>query len=99
MNTHPINPTDKDGQPTKHGKPCSTEEPPPAGYVGCACSRYSGEGFGTHCGIGKDDGFEWEIGVPYFLNISMDPTAENNASAATFAFQIENTRSQQVRAV
>ena len=35
---------DKDGKPvTRHGKPCSTTEPPPPGFAQCACSRYSGE--------------------------------------------------------
>jgi hypothetical protein len=64
MNTHPVNPTNSDGKPTNHqGKLCSTEEPPPAGFVGCPCSRYSGEGFGVHCGIGEADGFLWEIGA------------------------------------
>ena len=61
---HPVNPTNSDGKPTNHqGKLCSTEEPPPAGFVGCPCSRYSGEGFGVHCGIGEADGFLWEIGA------------------------------------
>ena len=64
MNTHPVNPINSDGKPTNHqGKLCSTEEPPPAGFVGCPCSRYSGEGFGVHCGIGEADGFLWEIGA------------------------------------
>ena len=74
MNTHPVNPTDKQGRPTRNGKLCSSAEPPPPGFVQCSCSRYSGEGHGTHCGIGKDDGYSWEIGVPYMLNISLDPT-------------------------
>jgi hypothetical protein len=93
MNTHPINPTDKNGKPvSRSGKPCSTVEPPPPGFVQCPCSRYSGEGFGTQCGINKDDGFHWEIGTPYLLNISLDADVQNNASAATFAFTVQNTK-------
>ena len=97
MNTHPVNPVNSDGKPTNHqGKLCSTEEPPPVGFVGCPCSRYSGEGFGVHCGIGEADGFIWEIGTPYTLNVSLDPTVPNNASAATFAFTITNEKSKQI---
>jgi len=95
-NTHPINPVDEDGRPIKHGKLCSIKEPPPPGFVQCACSRYDGEGFGTHCGIGKDDGWEWEMGTAYTLNISLDPSVENNASDATFRFTVLNERSQEL---
>lgn len=94
-NTHPINPTRADGTPTNQGKPCSIEEPPPGGFVQCACSRYSGEGFGTHCGIGEADGFMWELGVAYTLNISLDAAVENNASASTFKFTIINENTSQ----
>ena len=38
----------------------------------------------------------WEIGTSYLLNVSMDPTVENNRSAATFKFTIENTKSKQL---
>ena len=33
-----------------------------------------------------------EIGTPYTLNISLDSTVPNNASAATFAFTIHNEK-------
>lgn len=92
--THPINPVDAKGNPvTRHGKPCSIVEPPPAGFAQCPCSRYSGEGYGTHCGIGKDDGFDWEIGTPYTLNVTYDPTVVSNESDATFLFTIFNEKS------
>ena len=97
VTTTPINPTDKDGNPvTRHGKKCSTHEPPPAGFAQCACSRYSGEGFGTQCGVGKDDGFEWEIGTPYTLNVSYDPSVPNNASVSTYLFTILNENSKEM---
>ena len=95
-NTHPINPVDADGKPTNRGQPCSTEEPPPTGFVQCACSRYSGEGFGTHCGIGAADGFIWELGVAYTLNISLDASVENNSSDTTFKFTLLNENTSQL---
>ena len=42
---------------------CSTHEPPPKGFVQCPCSRYTGEGFGTQCGLGAADDYMWEIGT------------------------------------
>ena len=36
-----------------------------------------------------------EIGTPYTLNISLDSTVPNNASAATFAFTIHNEKTDQ----
>ena len=70
--THPINPTDATGRPTdRKGNLCSTHEPPPKGFVQCPCSRYSGEGFGTQCGLTAADEYLWEIGTPYTLNISL----------------------------
>ena len=60
MSSVPVNPTNSDGKPVdRQGKLCSTTEPPPAGFTSCPCSRYSGEGFGVHCGIGAGDGFLW----------------------------------------
>lgn len=95
--THPINPVDQDGNTvTRHGKRCSIVEPPPTGFAQCPCSRYSGEGYGTHCGIGKDDGFDWEIGTPYTLNVSYDPAVINNASDSTFLFTILNEKSKEL---
>jgi hypothetical protein len=97
MNTIPITAVNKDGKPVdRRGNLCSTVEPTPAGFTACPCTRYGGEGFGTHCGIGKADGFLWEIGTPYLLNVSMDPTVPNNESAATFSFTVENTKSKQI---
>ena len=62
--THPINPVDADGQPVdRKGNKCSTHEPPPKGFVQCPCSRYSGEGFGTQCGLTAADDYLWEIGT------------------------------------
>lgn len=85
MSAHPVNPTNSNGKPVdRQGNLCSSTEPPPKGFTGCPCSRYSGEGFGVHCGIGKSDGFLWEIGTPYTLNVSLDATVKNDASAATF---------------
>ena len=88
---------DKHGNPvTRHGKPCSIVEPPPAGFAQCPCSRYSGEGFGTHCGLGKGDGYDWDIGTPYTLNVSYDPSVANNASDATFLFTVFNEVSKEL---
>ena len=53
------------------------------------CSRYSGEGHGTHCGLGLADGFLWELGTPYTLNISL---LEGNASAALFGATVTNMK-------
>ena len=53
------------------------------------CGRYSGEGHGTHCGLGVVDGFLWELGTPYTLNISL---VEGNASAALFGATITNEK-------
>lgn len=92
--THPINPVGKAGQPVdRKGRNCSTNEPPPAGFTQCPCSRYSGEGFGTQCGLSGDDDYLWEIGVPYTLNISL---RQHNTSGATFGSTITNEQSGEV---
>jgi hypothetical protein len=92
-NAHPINPTNKDEQPVdRQGKLCSTAEPPAKGFTECPCSRYSGEGFGVHCGIGAADGFLWELHTPYTLNISL---LEGNTTGALFGFTITNEKSKQ----
>ena len=61
------------------------------------CQRYSGEGFGTSCGIGPDgadgDDFMWEMGTRYTLNISL---LEGNVSAALFGATITNGRTKEV---
>jgi len=89
-NTVPITPVNKDGKPVnRQGKLCSTVEPPPAGLVSCACTRYGGEGFGTHCGLGAADGYLWELGTPYTLNISL---LDGNASGALFGATITNEK-------
>ncbi len=92
--THPINPIDKQGRTTdRKGNLCSTVEPPPPGFVQCPCSRYSGEGFGTQCGLTASDDFLWEINVPYSLNISL---RQKNASGATFGSTITNLKTAQM---
>eukprot|EP01047_Picozoa_sp_COSAG01_P034217 COSAG01_NODE_2560_length_7453_cov_14.661817_5_plen_261_part_00 len=53
------------------------------------CSRYSGEGHGTHCGLGLADGFLWQLGTRYTLNISL---LEGNSSAALFGATITNEK-------
>ena len=42
----------------------------------------------------KRDAFS--AGTPYTLNVSLDPTVPNNASAATFAFTITNEKSKTI---
>lgn len=92
-NQHPINPTNADGKPVdRQGNLCSTTEPPPKGFTGCPCSRYGGEGNGVHCGIGAADGFLWELGTPYTLNISL---LDGNSSGALFGAEITNEKTQQ----
>ena len=92
-NQHPINPTNADGKPVdRQGNLCSTTEPPPKGFTGCPCSRYGGEGNGVHCGIGAADGFLWELGTPYTLNISL---LDGNSSGALFGAKITNEKTQQ----
>jgi len=92
--THPINPTDKQGRPTdRKGNLCSTHEPPPKGFVQCPCSRYSGEGFGTQCGLTAADDYLWEIGTPYTLNISL---RSKNSSGATFGSTITNMKTKEM---
>jgi hypothetical protein len=70
-----------------------THEPPPKGFVQCPCSRYSGEGFGTQCGLTAADEYLWEIGTPYTLNISL---RSKNSSGATFGSTITNMKSGQM---
>ena len=42
----------------------------------------------------KRDAFS--AGTPYTLNVSLDPTVPNNATAATFAFTITNEKSKTI---
>ena len=92
--THPINPTDPQGRPTdRKGHLCSTHEPPPKGFVQCPCSRYSGEGFGTQCGLTAADEYLWEIGTPFTLNISL---TSKNSSGATFRSTITNMKTKEL---
>eukprot|EP01045_Picozoa_sp_COSAG04_P032098 COSAG04_NODE_6176_length_1392_cov_1.177108_1_plen_77_part_10 len=57
-NCKAINPTNAQGQMVdRQGKACSVHEPPTKGLTQCPCSRYSGEGFGVHCGLGAADAF------------------------------------------
>jgi hypothetical protein len=60
--------------------------------VQCPCSRYSGEGFGTQCGLTAADEYLWEIGTPYTLNISL---RSKNASGATFGSTITNLKTKE----
>ena len=59
----------------------------------CPCSRYSGEGFGTQCGLTAADEYLWEIGTPYTLNISL---RSKNASGATFGSTITNLKTKEM---
>ena len=50
-NAQPVNLMNAEGKPVdRQGRLCSTVEPPAKGLTQCPCSRYSGEGFGVHCG-------------------------------------------------
>ena len=72
---------------------CSTHEPPPKGFVQCPCSRYSGEGFGTQCGLSAADDYMWEIGTAFVMNISL---TTKNSSGATFRSTMTNMRTKEV---
>ena len=72
---------------------CSTHEPPPKGFVQCPCSRYSGEGFGTQCGLSAADDYMWEIGTPFVMNISLHT---KNSSGATFRSTMTNMKTKEI---